>query len=888
MFRPTRDSDDFAAEVASHLRLEEDRLLDEGRGANEARAAARRAFGNVTLSTERFYESHRWLWWDRLAQDVRSTVRSWRAARGLTLVAALTIAIGIGASTAMFSVIDATLLHSLPYPHPDRLVSVIDDLPGIASYDVGVSQPEWLDLDRSGIFESVALYWFDENNLTGPPRPATVRLMSVTPNYFAVLGVAPQLGRAFRAGNRSPGYLEEVVISDGLWKRDFGGDPRVLEKSLRLDTDLYRIVGVMPPAFRAPGRTVDERNVDVWAATNFYGPPLPYQPPRRVRNIPGVIARLPREAGIESAQGRIDALVADLQRHYPDDYPGAARWAIRLLPLHDDVVGGVRRPLILMMGAVALVLVIGCVNVANLLLARASTRRREFAMRQAIGAGAARLMRQLLTESLCLSVVGGAAGIALLYAVEASLVRMIPEGLPRLNDISLNWTVLAFAAAATFASGAVFGLAPAIDARRRDLLPALQTSIRGSSSRGHARTRSALVVSECALSIVLMIAAGLLLRSFQHLVAAPLGFDPAGVTTIRTRLPYPNDVTIDKYPTPEKEAPLLRAVLAQARAIPGVELAAIGSSSAIPLDHAHRDVNTMPFLVEGRGVDSAHAPLVSGSVVTPEYFPLLRLTLVRGRLFTDADTETTTAVAVVNESMARTFWAGADPIGAHVKLSRSATAPWTTIVGIVADARTEMLADAGVPQVYASAFQKTAKHLAVFLRGRVDTAAAAERVRGIVQTLDPALPVFGAQTLTDAVSGSLAARRFAMRIVALFAAAALLLAMLGIYGVMSYSVTARTQEIGIRLALGAPPERMLADVAARGLALACAGTIAGLVCAAAVGRLMAGLLYGVRPLDPMTFAGVPISMIAVAALACWIPARRALRIDPLQALRCDG
>ena len=258
---------------------------------------------------------------------MRCTVRSWRAARGLTLVAALTIAIGIGASTAMFSVVDATLLHPLPYPHPDRLVSVIDDLPGIPSYDVGVSQPEWLDLDRSGIFDSVALYWFDENNLTGPSRPATVRLMSVTPNYFAVLGVAPQLGRVFHAENRSPGYLEEVVISDGLWKRDFGGDPRVCEKSLRLDTDLYRIVGVMPPAFRAPGRTADERNVDVWAATNFYGPPLPLQPPRSVRNIPGAIARLPRDAAVESAQGRIDTLVAELQRRYPDDYPAAAKWS---------------------------------------------------------------------------------------------------------------------------------------------------------------------------------------------------------------------------------------------------------------------------------------------------------------------------------------------------------------------------------------------------------------------------------------------------------------------------------------------------------------------------------------------------------------------------------
>jgi len=887
MFPRGRDTDDFAAEIESHLQFEIDRLQQEGLGADEARAAARRAFGNVARSTERFHESHRWAWWDRLMQDVRYAVRSWRTAPGLTLVAILTTALGIGATTATFSVVDATLLHPLPYPHADRLVSVVDDLPGIASYDVGVSQPEWLDLDRSGIFDQVALAWFDENNLTGASRPSQVRLMSVTPNYFAVLGVAAQLGRTFPAENRSPGYLGEIVISDGLWKGDFGGDPHILDKSIRLDTDLYRIVGVMPPGFHAPGRTVDERNVDVWAATSFYGPPLPYEPPRRVRNVPDAIARLGPDQTLAAAQGRINALVGELRREYPDDYPERAGWTVRLVPLQDTVVGDVRGSLILMLCAVGLVMLISCVNVANLLLARASTRRREFAVRQAIGAGSSRLMRQVLTESLCLSAVGGAVGVAFLFVAKASLVRLIPAGLPRLNEIALNWSVLLFAALVTVASGIVFGCAPAIAARRPAVLPALHTSSRGtSSSRHQARTRSTLVVAEFALSIVLMIAAGLLLRSFRDLLTVQLGFDPANVVTVRTRLPYPNDTSIDKYPTAQKEAPFLRELLRRLGTIPGVERAAIASSSAIPLDHAHRDMNVVPLLVEGRGVDAAQAPVVDGSVVTPEYFQLLGMTALRGRLFTDFDNEEAPPVAVINEAMARTFWPDADPIGEHVKLSRSAKA-WTMIVGIIADAHTESLADAGVPQVYASAYQKTSKHLAIFLRGPVDTPVTAERVREIVQSLDATLPVFGAAPLNSAVSGSLAARRFAMQIVGLFAITALLLAALGIYGVMSYTITARTQEIGIRLALGAPRERVFAEIIRDGLALAVVGTVAGVLCAVVVARLMTGVLYGIRPLDPMTFAGVPAVLVIVAALACSVPARRALRIEPLLALRGD-
>ena len=821
-----RDTDDFAAEIESHLTFEAERLEAEGVSANEARAAAHRAFGNVTLATERYYEGHRWAWWDRLRQDLRHAVRMWRRSPGFTAIAILTMALGIGATTAVFSVVDATLLHPLPYPRAQELVSVVDDLPGIGSYDVGLSQPEWLDVQRSGIFDNVAPAWFDENNLTGASRPAQVRLMSVTPNYFAVLGVAPQLGRTFPADDRSPGYLLEIVISDGLWKRDFGGDRRVVDRSIRLDTDLYRVVGVMPPAFHAPGRTVDERNVDVWAATNFYGPPLPYNPSRRGRNLP--------------------------------------------------VVGDVRRSLIMMLGAVGLVLLTGCVNVANLFLARARARRREFAVRQAIGAGPGRLRGQLLTESLCLSATGGAVGILILSIARATLMRLIPAGLPRLNDITFNWVVLLFAAGVTLLSGVIFGLAPAMDAGRRDL-----------ARPRRARASRTLVIVEMTLSVVLMAAAGLLLRSFHDLLSAPLGFNPDSVTTVRTRLPYPNDTSVDKYRTIDQEAPFLREVLGRVRRLSGVEEAALGSSSAIPLDHAHRDMNVMPLLIQGRGIDATQAPLVDGSVVTPEYFPLLRMTLLRGRLFTNFDLESKPAVAVVNDAMARAFWPNADPIGARVKLSSSATA-WTTIVGVVADARTETLTGEDVPQIYACAYQKPAKHLAIFLRGPRDTSSTAEGVRAAVQSVDPSLPVFGAALLTDTVSASLDARRFATEMVGVFALTALMLAALGIYGVVSYAVVERTQEIGIRIVLGARQHTIMRLIVGHGLTLTTIGALAGLVFAAIVARLMAVAMPGIRQSDPVMFTAVAATLIAVACCACYIPARRALRIDPIAASKGDA
>jgi predicted permease len=889
MFRRSRRLDDFTAEIDSHVQLEIERLQLEGVGLDEARAAARRTFGNVTAVRERFYETHRWLWWDRLWHDVRYAARMLRKSPGFTLVAVLTMALGVGATTAIFGVMDATLLHPLPYPHPEQLVSIEDDLPGVGSYDVGLSQPEWLDLERSGIFAQVSPAWFDENNLTGGSRPTRVRLSSVAPNYFALLDVRAASGRTFPPADRSPSFTQEVVISHGMWQRGFGGDPDILDRKIRLDTDLYRIVGVMPPDFRPPGRTAEERSIDVWAATSFYGAPMSDQPLRGVRNLPGTIARLAPGLTIQAAQSRVDALVATLRSQYPGDYPPQSAWRVRLVPLRDSIFGDVHQSLILLFAAVAVVLLISCVNVANLLLARATARGRELAIRQALGAARGRLVRQLLTESVMLSLLGGLAALATLYAAQGMLVRVVPDGLPRLTDIALNWRVLSFGLAAAVASGAVFGLVPARHTGRVDVTSALRYETRGSTgSADRTHTRGLLVMTEFALSLVLLVAAGLLLHSFWDLLNARLGFDPQRVLTVRTRLPYPNDVRIDKYGTIVEEARFVRDILRRMQHLRGVEEAAVGSSNAIPLDslRAQHDLNMVPLVIEGRSTEPTQAPLVAGSVVTPGYFHLLAIPLVRGRLFTDFDNETAPGVAVINEAMARSFWPNANPLGRHVQLSRSATA-WTTIVGIVADARTESLEDARVPQIYASAYQKASKHLAIFLRGQVDAATTPESVREQVQLVDTTLPVFGAQMLPDAVSASLAARRFSLEIVALFAATALLLAGLGTYGVISYIVSERTREIGIRLALGADRRAVLRMVLGQGLELAMAGAVVGLACALAVSHVMAGVLYGIRPTDPATFASVSVLLVAVAVFACYIPARRAVQIDPMIALR-DG
>jgi predicted permease len=871
-------------EMEEHLAQQTADNLRAGMSTAEAHRQAVLKFGAVEAIREEYHAELSLPFIETLLQDLRYALRQLATSPGFTSIAILTIALGIGATTAIYSVVDATLLHPLPYPQPEQLVLIEDDLPGVGARDVGSSVPEWKDFQRSGIFQYVSPERSGSVNVTGSSQPARIQFKSVSPNYFALLDVKPELGRVFHPDDPTPGFNLEVVISDGLWKRYFGADPHILGRTLRLDNDAYFVVGVMPPDFHDQGRTTEQRNTEIWAASGFSLLPMP-PPARTSRIFPTAIARITPGLTLAAAQGRLDALVVSLQKQFPADYPPESAWSVHLVPLGETVVGNVRQPLLLMMCAVGLVLLIGCVNVANLLLARATARGREMAIRQALGAPRMRLIRQLLTESLLLSLLGGIAGLAILFFTRKLLLQMIPATLPRLNDISINWTVLLFALGVSFLAGALFGLAPALQAARLDPSHVLRQEGRGSKgSRSQTWTLSALVVTEFALSLVLLIAAGLLLRSFWDLFKVRLGFDPENVMAVRLWLPVPNDPTTDIYGTPDQEAQFIREILRRGRSLPGVKEIAVGSEESIPLNH---DKDLFALVLEGSDTRSNLPHQVQGSSVTPEYFHLLGIPLLRGRLFTEWDIEKAPRVALVNEAFARTWWPNEDPLGKRVKLAnrgRVATS-WTTVVGVVTDARTDSLEDANIPHVYLSSWQTTEKELAIFLRGRLDPAKLPEQARDMVQSLDRGLPVFGAKTLPDVVSGSLAQRRFSMEVVLLFALTALLLAGIGVYGTISYIVSERTRDIGIRIALGAQRKTILHMVLSQGLALALAGASVGLAGALIVSHLMAGLLYGVSPSDPLTFISLTVVLVIVAVAACFIPAHRAMRVDPIVALR---
>src|SRR5215472_9255519 len=827
LFRRREADMDLDDELRDHVEQKTEEYVAKGLSPKEARRQVLLEMGGIEKRKEECRETRRVNWVQDIIQDLHFGLRMLRKSPGFTAIAILTMALGIGATTAIFSLVDATLLRPLPYPHAEELVRVEDDLPGEGATDAGISIPEWKDLQRSGIFQYVVPEIFGSANLTGASQPSRVQYEGVAPGYFAMLGVKPELGDTFDPQDQTPGFTLDMVITDGLWKRAFGSDPHILGKSIRMDNDLYRVIGVMPPGFRDPGRTVDARNTEQWAELGFSDDPV--QASNRSLRLPlETVGRLKPGLTLAAAQSQLDALVASLQKQFPDAYPADSKWTVRLVPLKENVVGNVRQSLILLLAAVALVLLIGCVNVANLLLARASARSREMAMRQALGAARKRLVRQLLTESLLLSLLGGVAGLVILLCMKGFLLRLIPESLPRLNDLSINWTVMLFALAASIAAGVIFGLAPARQAGRSNLASALRVEGRGSKgSTEQTRTRRVLVVTEFALSLVLMVAAGLLLRSFWDLYKAPLGFNPQHVMSVQLWLPSPNDPKTDIYGTAAQEAVFARELLRRSRLLPGVQEAALGAEPSIPLQH---DGNRSPLIVEGRQTQSKQPPLVERSQVTPEYFHLLEIPVLRGRLFNDGDDENAPLVAVINRAMAETYWRGENPLGKRLKLGRgrlgvglTPSKTWITIVGVISNTRSESLANASIPQIYLSLYQETPKELAIFLRGDLNASAIPEEVRAMVQSVNPELPVYGAQTLDDAVSASLEQRRFSMDIVAAFAITALLLAALGIYGVISYLVSERTQEIGIRLALGARRGTILQMVMRQGLGLAMAG-----------------------------------------------------------------
>jgi predicted permease len=889
LFKTDRLDRDLAEELQSHIQMRAIDNVAAGMPGEEARYDAQRRFGNTALIKEDTRAMDIIGWIETLRQNLRYAVRMLGRSPGFTAVAILTLALGIGGNVAIFTVVRAVLLSPLPYAHPEQLVRIYDDLRGSNTHDVGMSVPELWDLrDKSGIFQDISVLWSVDANLTGGDHPERIELLGTSPDYFTMLGAQPQLGRIFTAQDAQPGFTEGVVISDGFWRRTFGADPQVIGRKIRADSDLYTVIGVMPPGFRHPGRTLTNE-VDLWAAAGFQSQPFPVPVVRSVRLLPGAMARLKPGITLAQAQARLDTLSAQLTREYPDEYPAAAGWGLRVVSVQEDLVGNVRTELLVLFGAVAFVLLIACVNLANLLLARSASRQREISIRLAVGAGRGRLIAQLLTESVLLATISG--GVALLTVVWLKnwLLRLAAGDLPRLQEVSVSPGVLLFAFAVSILTGVLFGIAPAVQTARSSHVANLREGSRGSGSSKHQiKISRILVAAEIALSLVLLIGTGLLLRSFWHLAEVRPGFDPHRLVTTRIWLPVPNDPSEDNYPTVEKRVAFLREVLRRVSALPGVEEASIGSPNSLPMTAAH---NQFAFSIENHASDSERAPVAELVPVTPGYFQVLKVPLIKGRAFNDSDDSKGQPVALISEALARRYWPDADPLGQHIKvlgLARQATSPasWT-IVGVVGDIKSDGFDTAAAPHIYLPEFQFPTYGSVVYLRTGADPASLGAVVRQEVQAVDPSIPVFGLRTMDEVLSGYLAERRFALELLGIFAGVALLLASIGIYGVMAYTFSQRTNEIGIRMALGAQRIDILRIAAGEGAVVVAFGIVCGIIGSALFTRFLQSMLFEVKSSDPATYVGISALLAAVTLLACLVPARRATRVDPLIALRQD-
>jgi putative ABC transport system permease protein len=813
-------------------------------------------------------------------RDFRHAARLLRRNPSFTTIAVLTLALGVGGSTSIFSLVDSVLLRPLPYSDPGQLVSIKDDLRGLNLQDVGMSQPEFEDLrDRSGMFAGISVAWPISANLTGGDRPERVEALAVSPSYFTMLGAAPQIGRIFGAQDRTDGFAEAAILSDGLWRRLYGASRWALGKQIRLDNDLYTIVGVMPPAFRHPGRTVQSA-VDVWITAGFRAEPFPNPPVRAVRMLPGAIGRLRPGLAPAQAQQQEEAFATALRAEYPKEYPAKAGWIPRITPLQADLTGNVRNTLLVVFGAVVCVLLICCVSIANLMVAKAIGRQREMAVRRAMGAPWNDLVRQFLAESLTIAAIGGGVGWALAVFLAPVLPRLVPMELP-VSEIAVNGPVLWFALASTVLTGAVFGLAPVLPMMQMSIVGSLRDGSRGSTmGSAHSRLRAVLVVSEVAFSMILMFAAGLLLHSFWNLTRLDPGFEPKRAVVANLWLPRPNDTAQFKYGNAAVRRAFMREVLRRARTIPGVEAAAFGIGSSTPM----MGFNKGQFLPEGSNAPPGERPIAQNTSVTPEFFRALGIRLLEGRVFTETD-EGENLVAVVDETLARRIWPGQSAVGKRIGFG--AAPQWATIVGVVGTIKSAGLEAPDAPHLYISAYQRSGIAMTVFVRTAGGAAGTVEALRREVQAVDPDLPVFGARTMEEVVAQSFAQRRFQLQMIGAFAGVALLLAALGIYGVTAYWVSQRTQEIGIRIALGAGGGTVIRMVLRQGMLLTAWGIAVGIACALPFGRLLRSLLFGAEFFDPATFAGVAALLAATALAACYLPARRATRVDPMRALRSE-
>jgi putative ABC transport system permease protein len=803
-------------------------------------------------------------------QDIRFALRQLLKSPGFTAAAVITLALGIGANAAIFSVVNSVLLRPLPYKNPDRLWVLLATHQS-AELDSGwLSMEDYLDYkEQATSFEQLAAYSAVSRDLTGNGDPERIQLGVATPNLFPALGIAPALGRVFSADDDRPSAERVALLTCEIWQRRFGSDPGLIGRTIAISGVPHVVIGIMPPGFR-----VAQTAADIWTAARGERGTRP-----RDYRIFNLIGRPRDGVGLAQAQSEMSALAARLARQYSETNTGLG---LLVLPLREFLVGDARPALLVLFGAVALVLLIACANVANLLLVRAISRQREIAIRTALGASRGMLMKQLATEGLLLASIGGVFGLLLSLAATKGLKNFLPADLPRLAEVQADWRVLIFCAGMTLVTGVIFGLVPALRVTKQNLNDSLKGRGRGNSAgKTERRFRSALAVAELALALMLLAGAGLLIQSFLHLQQVDPGFNTRNLLTMQVSLPR------SRYADDNRRAAFFAELIDRLEKLPGVETAA--ATLQAPL--IGLDVDKSTFAIKGAPPPPAgQEPAARLHVVTPEYFRTMNIPLRKGRAFTARDDRNAPGFVIINEAMARRYWPNESPIGRQLKLGLAFLPDDATereVVGVVGNVRHFGLALAEEPQMYIPHRQSPWPEMTLVLRTSANDASLAAVARAQVGLMDRELPVAKVMTMDQGLRASVAQPRFRALLLGIFAALAVVLGAIGLYSVMAYSVSQRTNEIGVRMALGANAGDVLRMILREGSAIVALGLLIGLAGALGLTRLLASLLFGVGTGDPLTFAGVSILLAIVALLACYLPARRAMKVDPMVALRCE-
>ena len=876
---PRRSSARRRADLDDELRFYFDmrtrELVDQGMREADARREAVREFGDLEY-TKRYClaedamstrTEQRTDLIAELRQDVAHSWRWLRRAPGFAAVALITIALGVGANTAIFSVVNGLLLRDLPYGEPDQLVRVWGDLIGSGNDRSQIAAGDFLDLRaRAHSLSALGAFAWGGGTYIGPTDPVQLTGARVDANVFRILGVRPMLGRTFAPGDDSAGVAPTAVLGYGVWRRVFGGDSTIVGKTINLSGRQRTVIGVLPPSFFFP----TQGEAEIFTPLDLTPVLRDVNRIRKFRNL-AAVGRLRPGVTPERANAELRDIMRQLEREHPESNSGKS---VNVVGMRNAVVGDTRPAVLVLFGASLLVLLIACANVAGMLLSRAVSRRHELAVRAALGAGRGRLMRQMMTESLMLALCGGVVGLALGVWGTRALVASAADRLPAASQVVVDGTVLATALLVTIACGVVFGLVPALAASRGVHL-ALKDAGRGSSGGvNRHRMRTALVTGQLALAVVLLVGAGLLMRSLVRLQQADLGY------SIESALTFEVGLVGARYEKNEAQDAFFDALYERIAALPGV--VSVGGSGNIPM----RGGAMASLAIDGRPQPEGKLPEVGYQPVSDDLFKAMGVPLERGRTFGPQDRSDSPPVVILSESAARAFWPNGDPIGARVRLGPNPNDPWNTVVGVVGDVRMGTAGNSR-PTAYVSARQDHWGGMAIVVRTTVDPMSLLPAVRRAVRAIDPTIPVADAHSMKQIQSMELTDRRLPMQLMSVFALVALALAAVGVYGVMAYSVAARTREIGVRVALGAQPRDVFGMVLRQGLGAAAIGLTAGLLGAAALGRVLTSLLYGVRPTDAVTFSAVAAVLLGVVLFACLVPARRAVRVNPLEALRSE-